>query len=99
MGKDSESPADGAESILPQLKEATKQIEAERFADFIPEKIISAFHGAFAARRKFNTATVHRKNLPQEPRSIKDLKNHPLWEQFREAQQVHLDLYHQMRSF
>jgi hypothetical protein len=40
---------------------------------------------------------LHRRNLPDEPKSIRDLENHPLRDRFIEAQKVYLELHKQMK--
>jgi transposase InsO family protein len=82
-----------------RLKEAYKQVQEERFIDFIPEKITSSFHGAFIAGRRHRNQRIQKKNLPPLPQSLKDLERHPLYEEFKKAQLVHLKSHEQMRSF
>jgi hypothetical protein len=42
---------------------------------------------------------LHRRNLPDEPKSIRDLENYPLRDRFIEAQKVHLESHKQMKSW
>jgi hypothetical protein len=65
-------------SIPTQLREAYEQAEDDRFADYGPEPIQSAAQGAFTAGRAVKDKRLHRRNLPDEPKSIRDLENHPL---------------------
>lgn len=80
-------------------RESFKQAKEERFIDFIPMKINSAFHGAFVAGRRVRDVRMHKKNLPPLPQSMKDLETHPMREQFKEAQRVHLESHRQKDSF
>lgn len=41
----------------------------------------------------------HKRNLPFPPRTMKDLEDHPLRDDFKEAQRAHLDSHRQMESF
>jgi len=81
------------------LRDAFLIAQEERFADFIPQKITSPYHGAFVAGRRFKDPKMHKRNLPPEPQSIKDLATHPLREQFIEAQRVHLESHKEMKSW
>ena len=71
--------------------------EEERFEDFANTKISSALHGAFVAGSRFKK--IHKRNLPSAPKTIRDLKSHPFREQFRKAQEDHLESHRQMQSF
>lgn len=81
------------------IKDSFRKAQEDRFIDFIPEKIISTSHGAFAAGRRFKDVRIHKKNLPPLPQSLKDLETHPFREQFKEAQREHLESHRQMKSF
>jgi hypothetical protein len=65
-------------SIPTQLREAYKQAEDDRYADYGPEPIQSAVQGAFTVGRAVKDKRLYRRNLPDEPKSIRDLGNHPL---------------------
>src|SRR6266487_639171 len=68
----------------------------ERLEDFDAKKITSTFNGAFAAGRRFK---VHKRNLPQPPKTIRDLKSHPYKAEFMKAQQAHLESPRQLQTF
>ena len=70
----------------------------DRFLDFDEKKISSTYHGAFAAARQSKNR-IHKRNLPPEPKTIRDLKNHPFEAEFRKAQRDHLESHRQLQSF
>lgn len=67
-----------------------------RFHEFHPIRVESAVHGAFNAGSKFR---AHKKHLPQPPKTLKDLADHPFRDQFIKAQKEHLASHEQMESF
>jgi hypothetical protein len=73
------------ESTLTQLREAYEQAKDDRYADYGPEPIQSAIQGAFTVGRAVKDKRLHQRNLPDEPKSIRDLENHPLRDRFIEA--------------
>lgn len=58
--------------------------------DFVPVPIETAYHGSFVAGMKFKPKKIHKRNLPDEPKTLKDLDSHPFKEQFRNAQEDHM---------
>lgn len=82
-----------------ELRDSFREVQEERFSDFIPTKITSMFHGAFVAGRRFRVTRMHKKNLPPLPQSVKDLETHPFREEFKRAQYDHLESHRQMKSF
>jgi hypothetical protein len=58
-----------------------------------------AVQGAFTAGRAVKDKRLHRRNLPDEPKSVRDLENHPLRDRFIEVQKVHLKSHKQMKSW
>ena len=87
------------EYIEEKVRDSYKEAKEGRFDDFIPERITSAFHGAFVAGRRFKDPRMHKRNLPPPPQSIRDLETHPLREHFKKARLEHLKSYQQMKSF
>jgi hypothetical protein len=87
------------ESTPTQLREAYEQAEDDRYADYGPEPIQSAVQGAFTMGRAVKDKRLHQRNLPDKPKSIRDLENHPLQDRFIEAQKVHLESHKQMKSW
>ncbi|KID83900.1 polyprotein [Metarhizium guizhouense ARSEF 977] len=67
-----------------------------RFHEFHPIRIETAVHGAFNAGIKFQP---HKRDLPEAPKTMKDLEDHPFKDQFVKAQQEHLASHSQMNSF
>jgi hypothetical protein len=67
--------------------------------DFVPVPIETAYHGSFIAGMKFKPKKIHKRNLPDEPKTLKDLGSHPFKEQFRRAQEDHMASHRQMNSF
>ncbi|KID82365.1 polyprotein [Metarhizium guizhouense ARSEF 977] len=67
-----------------------------RFHEFHPIRVETAVHGAFNAGIKFR---AHKRDLPQPPKTRKDLADHPFRDQFIKAQQEHLASHEQMQSF
>lgn len=67
-----------------------------RFHEFHPIRVETTVHGAFNAGIKFR---AHKKDLPQTPKTKKDLADHPFRDQFIKAQQEHLASHEQMESF
>lgn len=67
--------------------------------DFVPVPIETAYHGSFVAGMKFKPKKIHKRNLPDEPKTLKDLDSHPFKEQFRNAQEDHMASHRQMKSF
>jgi hypothetical protein len=67
-----------------------------RFHEFHPIRVETAIHGAFNAGIKFR---AHKRDLPQPPKTKKDLAGHPFRDQFIKAQQDHLASHEQMESF
>jgi len=59
----------------------------ERLYHFKQYRIASKWEGAFNVGRRFK---LHKKELPLEPKSIRELQNHPLKDSFMEAQRQHL---------
>ncbi|KAI3573118.1 hypothetical protein IWW34DRAFT_856251 [Fusarium oxysporum f. sp. albedinis] len=68
-------------------------------ADFAPVPIETAYHGSFVAGMKFKPGKIHKRNLPDEPKTLKDLDSHLFKEQFRKAQEDHITSHQQMKSF
>ena len=74
-----------------------EQVRANyRFHEFHPIRIETAVHGAFNAGIKFQP---HKRDLPEAPKTMKDLEGHPFKDQFIKAQQEHLASHKQMDSF
>uniref|UniRef100_A0A1Y1LVI6 Integrase catalytic domain-containing protein n=1 Tax=Photinus pyralis TaxID=7054 RepID=A0A1Y1LVI6_PHOPY len=74
-----------------------EQVSANyRFHEFHPIRIETAVHGAFNAGIKFRP---HKRDLPDAPKTMKDLEGHPLKDEFIKAQQEHLASHCQMDSF
>ncbi|KID78682.1 polyprotein [Metarhizium guizhouense ARSEF 977] len=74
-----------------------EQVSANyRFHEFHPIRIETAVHGAFNAGIKFQP---HKRDLPEAPKTMKDLEGHPFKDQFIKAQQEHLASHGQMESF
>ncbi|KAK9444035.1 fungal specific transcription factor [Metarhizium brunneum] len=74
-----------------------EQVSANyRFHEFHPLRIETAVHGAFNAGIKFRP---HKRDLPEVPKTMKDLEGHPFKDQFVKAQQEHLASHSQMNSF
>ncbi|KJK84936.1 hypothetical protein H633G_11239 [Metarhizium anisopliae BRIP 53284] len=67
-----------------------------RFHEFHPLRIETAVHGAFNAGIKFRP---HKRDLPEAPKTMKDLEGHSFKDQFIKAQQEHLESHNQMNSF
>ncbi|OAA34885.1 polyprotein [Cordyceps fumosorosea ARSEF 2679] len=67
-----------------------------RFHEFHPTRIQTAVHGAFNAGIKFQPRKSH---LPEVPKTMKDLEDHPFKDQFIKAQKEHLASHDQMNSF
>ena len=69
-----------------------------RFHEFHPIRIESALHGSFNAGLRTKTK-IHKRNLPEPPKTHRDLTNHPFKDQFIKAQQDHLASHDTMGSF
>ncbi|RYP34796.1 hypothetical protein DL768_011035 [Monosporascus sp. mg162] len=70
--------------------------EEERFYSFRNYKIASSWMEAFAAGRRFS---LHRRDLAEPPRNVRELENHPIKQQFRAAQEAHLREHDSFRSW
>ncbi|RYO77256.1 hypothetical protein DL764_010228 [Monosporascus ibericus] len=70
--------------------------EEERFYSFREYKVASSWMGAFTAGRKFS---LHRKDLAEPPKNVRELENHPMKQQFRAAQKAHLKEHDSFRSW
>jgi transposase InsO family protein len=68
----------------------------DRFKSFQRVRIGSAFHGVFEGHR---LKRLHKRNVPPEPKTIRDLKNHPFRKEFENAQKEHLQSHEKMKSF
>ncbi|KID93530.1 reverse transcriptase, partial [Metarhizium majus ARSEF 297] len=74
-----------------------EQVSANyRFHEFHPLQIETAVHGTFNAGIKFRP---HKRDLPEAPKTMKDLQGHPFQDEFIKAQQEHLASHGQMNSF
>ena len=70
-----------------------------RFHEFHPVRVEAAVHGMFNAGLHFHPKRIHKRNLPEPPKTMKDLEGHPLKDQFVKAQLDHLASHDQMASF
>jgi hypothetical protein len=68
-------------------KTCSQGVEDKRFKDFDEKKILSIFHGAFAAGQQFK---IHKRNLSSSSKTIQDLKDHLYRVKFQKAQEKHL---------
>jgi hypothetical protein len=70
-----------------------------RFSDFERTPVETAVHGMFVAGTQFKPKKVHKRNIPEAPKTLKDLAKHPLRDDFRRAQENHLQEHENMGSF
>jgi transposase InsO family protein len=68
-----------------------------RLENFQRVRIGSAFHGTFEGHRM--QRRIHKRDLPQAPKTVKDLLDHPFRKEFEEAQRQHIQSHKQMGSF
>ena len=59
----------------------------------------TAVHGAFNAGMRFQPKKVHKRDLPDLPKTLKDLSDHPYRDAFQQSQKEHLASHDQMGSF
>lgn len=71
--------------IEPAILDELKRQQNERFFDFEQRRTRSKLNSAFIAG-----ARIHKRELPQAPRSYRELKDHPLRAQFEEDMRKHL---------
>ncbi|KID94871.1 polyprotein, partial [Metarhizium majus ARSEF 297] len=70
-----------------------------RFSDFERTPVETAVHGMFVAGTQFKPKKIHKRNIPEAPKTLKDLANHPLRDEFRMAQKNHLKEHENMGLF
>ncbi|OAQ65574.1 polyprotein [Purpureocillium lilacinum] len=75
------------------------RMAGDRFEDFVSVPVETAVHGAFVAGRKFKPARTHKRDLPEPPKTFRDLEGHPYKADFRKAQEDHMASHKQMGSF
>ena len=75
---------------------APEQSAPGRLDDFRKYRVAARWEGAFNAGRYFK---ANKKDLPPEPISLKELDEHPLRDQFRAAQVLHLAEHEQRQTF
>lgn len=91
--------AGGVEKAQPSPTASTPKPRINRFDEFKPTPVKDLIHGAFIGGYQFKPRRIHKRDLPEEPRTHRDLKGHKFEKEFREAQREHLRSHHKMQTF
>ncbi|KAL3954369.1 hypothetical protein ACCO45_009932 [Purpureocillium lilacinum] len=75
------------------------RMAGDRFEYYVSVPVETALHGAFVAGRRFKPARTHKRDLPEPPKTLRDLEGHPFKADFRQAQEDHMASHERMGSF